>query len=58
MNCDYNHLYIPTNVHRLYKITVYVYVNCPTCFSIKSFPQKDVNTKEYKSNMSNSHSQC
>jgi hypothetical protein len=56
MHCDYNHLYIPTNAHKLHKITVYMYMNSPACFSIKSCPH--VNTKEYESNMSHSHTQC
>lgn len=45
MHCDYNYLHIPTNAHTLYKITVYIYLNSPTCFSNKSRPQRDVNTR-------------
>lgn len=44
MHCDYNYLYIPTNSHT-YKITVYIYLNSPTCFSNKSCTQRDVNTR-------------
>jgi hypothetical protein len=50
MHYDYNYLCIPTNAHTLYKITVYIYMNSPTCFSNNSRPQRGVNAKEYKSN--------
>jgi hypothetical protein len=46
MHYDYNHLYIPTSTHKLYKITSYPQT-LQHVSATNRHPQEDASTKEY-----------